>query len=203
MGLTVQGLPPSIEAAVLSAFADARPRLAPGDVAVVGVSCETGPALHELGQDAWNDMVASLRAATFAIQEAARDLAPASPPSPDAPAHARIIVVVPAHALRTSAGTGVAAVAGSFLTTIAQVAATELAPKGIRVNVLAAGPLEGLAPEAAVAGVPAGRLTRPEDVARACVLLALPEAEHVNGAVIAVDGGYAVTKAAGGSPFAG
>lgn len=198
MGLTVSGLPAAVEAAILSAFAGARERLAPGDVAVVGVTCPTGPALHQLGQDGWNDMVAALRTATFAIQEAAREMASTAA---GAAAHGRIIVVVPAHSLRTSAGTGVAAVAGSFLTTVAQVAAVELAPKGIRVNVVAAGPLEGDAPASVVAGVPAGRLTRPEDVAGACVLLALPESEHVNGAVIAVDGGYAVTKAAGGSPF--
>ena len=197
MGLTVSGLAPSVEAAILAAFADARPRLASGDVAVVGVSCDTGVALHELGQDAWNDMVASLRSATFAIQEAARDI------SAGAPGQGRIIVVVPAHSVRTSAGTGVAAVAGSFLTTVGQVAAVELGPKGIRVNVVAAGPLEGAAPASVAGAVPTGRLTTPEDVARACVLLALPESEHVNGAVIAVDGGYAVTKAAGGSPFAG
>lgn len=203
MGLTVSGLPAAVEAAILSAFAGARERLAPGDIAVVGVTCPTGGALHELGQDGWNDMVASLREATFAIQEAAREMASASSPvSADGPSRGRIVVVVPAHSIRTSAGTGVAAVAGSFLTTVAQVAAVELAPKGIRVNVVAAGPLEGAAPASVVAGVPVGRLTRPEDVAGACVLLALPESEHMNGAVVAVDGGYAVTKAGGGSPFA-
>ena len=35
-----------------------------------------------------------------------------------------------------------------------------------------------------------------------CAFLAAPGADAVNGAVLAVDGGYAVTKAAGGSPFA-
>ena len=50
---------------------------------------------------------------------------------------------MPVHALRTSRGCGPAAVVGSFLTTAAQVAAVELGAKGIRVNVLAVGPLEG------------------------------------------------------------
>ena len=34
-----------------------------------------------------------------------------------------------------------------------------------------------------------------------CGLLAAAEADVVNGAVVAVDGGYVVTKALGGSPF--
>jgi 3-oxoacyl-[acyl-carrier protein] reductase len=194
MGLTVSGLPAEVKRAILAAFAGAHDRVS-CEVAVVGVTCDTGPALHLLGQDGWSTMIKAVRDATFAIQEAAVEMV-------EAGAGGRIIVVVPGHSLRTSAGAGAAAVAGSFLTTVAQVAAAELGGKGIRVNVVAAGPLEGTAPARTADAVPAGRLTRPEDIAGACLMLASPEAGFVNGAVIAVDGGYAITKAAGGSPFA-
>jgi NAD(P)-dependent dehydrogenase (short-subunit alcohol dehydrogenase family) len=113
----------------------------------------------------------------------------------------RIVAVVPVHALRTSRGCGLAAVAGSFLATAAQVAAVELGPKGIRVNVLAVGPSEERSPARTVDAVPLGRLTRVGDLGAACRLLASPDAEYLSGAVIAVDGGYHVTKAVGGSPF--
>ena len=192
MGVTVTGLPAAVTTAVLAAFAAGRERLA-GDVAVIGVDVATGPDLHDLGQEQWIDMIRAAREATFAIQEAARELLEGG---------GRIVVVVPGHSLRTSRGAGAAAVAGSFLTTVAQVAAAELGARGIRVNVVAAGPLEGAAPAATATSVPAGRLTRPEDIAGACLLLASTEAGFINGAVIAVDGGYAITKAVGGSPFA-
>ena len=69
-------------------------------------------------------------------------------------------------------------------------------------NVVAVGPLEGEAPERVADAVPTGRLVRPRQVGDVCAFLAAPGADAVNGAVLAVDGGYAVTKAAGGSPFA-
>ena len=42
---------------------------------------------------------------------------------------------------------------------------------------------------ALVTSIPAGRAGRPEDIANAVRFLCLPDSEHVNGAVISVDGG--------------
>ena len=82
--------------------------------------------------------------------------------------------------------------------------ALELAPQGVRVNAVAAGPTEtgaltgmmGLSPEQAAAvkerereRIPLRRRGAPEDVARWIVWLADPAAEWVTGQVIAVDGG--------------
>jgi NAD(P)-dependent dehydrogenase (short-subunit alcohol dehydrogenase family) len=82
--------------------------------------------------------------------------------------------------------------------------ALELAPHGIRVNAVAAGPTEsgaltgmmGLSPEQAVAieeqereQIPLKRRGKPDDVARWIVQLADPASEWVTGQVIAVDGG--------------
>ena len=82
--------------------------------------------------------------------------------------------------------------------------ALELAPHGVRVNAIAAGPTEsgaltgmmGLSPEQAAAieeqereQVPLKRRGNPDDVARWIVSLADPAFEWVTGQVIAVDGG--------------
>jgi NAD(P)-dependent dehydrogenase (short-subunit alcohol dehydrogenase family) len=86
--------------------------------------------------------------------------------------------------------------------------ALELAPQGVRVNAVAAGPTEtgaltgmmGLSPEQAQAvkerereRIPLGRRGVPEDVARWIVALADPASEWVTGQVITVDGGLGIS----------
>ncbi|MCM3628310.1 SDR family oxidoreductase [Paenibacillus glycanilyticus] len=86
--------------------------------------------------------------------------------------------------------------------------ALELAPKGIRVNAIASGPVEtaflrdrmGLTPEQIDAvkeherqSIPLGRRGEPNDVAAWMVSLANPEMSWVTGQVIGVDGGLMVT----------
>ncbi|RUV73382.1 MAG: SDR family oxidoreductase [Mesorhizobium sp.] len=86
--------------------------------------------------------------------------------------------------------------------------ALELAPQGIRVNAVAAGPTEsgaltgmmGLSPENAAVieeaereQIPLKRRGTPDDVARWIVQLANPASDWVTGQVITVDGGLALT----------
>ncbi len=86
--------------------------------------------------------------------------------------------------------------------------ALELAPQGVRVNAVAAGPTEtgaltgmmGLSPEQAQAvkerereRIPLGRRGIPEEVARWIVALADPASEWVTGQVITVDGGLGIS----------
>jgi NAD(P)-dependent dehydrogenase (short-subunit alcohol dehydrogenase family) len=88
------------------------------------------------------------------------------------------------------------------LETLSKVAAMELGPQGIRVNVVSPGYIDvrgwsdahpDRASEAVraalVASIPLGRAGRPQDVARAVLFLCSDDAAHVSGAVLDVDGG--------------
>jgi len=78
--------------------------------------------------------------------------------------------------------------------------AVEWGPLGIRVNVIAPGPVDGtegmrrLAPTEedrarVAAGVPLGRFAQIEEIADAAVFLASPAASYITGVVLQVDGG--------------
>jgi enoyl-[acyl-carrier protein] reductase III len=79
--------------------------------------------------------------------------------------------------------------------------AVELAPRGIRVNAVSAGLVEGTdgvrMMDADVVGgyetkIPAGRHVTPDDVAEAVAFLASPAAAMIIGHVLLVDGGYSL-----------
>jgi NAD(P)-dependent dehydrogenase (short-subunit alcohol dehydrogenase family) len=105
------------------------------------------------------------------------------------------------------AGLSLYAASKAAVRTFARNFSTELAPRGIRVNVVSPGPIEtpmlaGLAPELrrqVAAAVPLGRLGRPEEVAQAVVFLASDESSFIVGTEITVDGG--VTELLGARPI--
>ena len=86
---------------------------------------------------------------------------------------------------------------------LTRVLAMEWGPDGIRVNAVVPGPIaqtEGMARLAPTATalemirqtVPLGRLGTPSDLANACLMLASPLAGYITGAVLPVDGGWAL-----------
>jgi 3-oxoacyl-[acyl-carrier protein] reductase len=67
--------------------------------------------------------------------------------------------------------------------------AREVGSRGITVNAVAPGVIEGAATERALALIPLGRAGAPADVAAAVVFLASAEAGYITGQVLHVDGG--------------
>ncbi len=93
------------------------------------------------------------------------------------------------------------AVSKGALASLTTYLAVELAPRGVRVNGVSAGLVEGsdgvrLLPEELIEryrqAVPAGRLVRPEEVAEAVVFLGSDAAAMMVGQVLLVDGGYSL-----------
>jgi hypothetical protein len=132
-----------------------------------------GPFLG-LEQKDWERMVEDVRRIFLGARDYAREQ--------EGPG--RIVFVSAAAAVRPIAGAVLEGVAGAFLTTAAQVAAVELAERGITANVV----------------VPA--LEPDEQTVSAVVDFLLSDsAQGVSGAVIAADGGFSVTKEGKPSPL--
>ena len=187
--LTTIGLSPALDAAVRARLSE--PAL---DVVVAGPGRQATGLVLDLTQAEWEATVAGARDAFLTAQQAAAGWERAGVPG-------RIVFAVSTTALRPVHGAALDAAAGGFLTTIGQVGAVELGAKGITVNAVVHGWIEGEDPDGFADGVPAGRMARADEVAGAVEFLASEAASYVNGAVLAVDGGFWITKTGGGSPL--
>lgn len=117
-------------------------------------------------------------------------------------AGSRVLAMTSAGATRVIPSYGAISAAKAALEAHVRQLAYELAPRGITANALCAGVTDTPAArkiprferirDIAEERNPSGRLTRPEDVARAVALLAHPCAAWVTGNVIHVDGGEAI-----------
>ncbi len=108
----------------------------------------------------------------------------------------RIVVIGSLAALHANVGNGAYGASKAALFAFARTLATETARRGVTVNYIAPGFLdtEMLAPYAQYrdklqAGIPSGRLGKPEDVAGLVTFLMSPGAGYITGAVLPVDGG--------------
>jgi NAD(P)-dependent dehydrogenase (short-subunit alcohol dehydrogenase family) len=95
------------------------------------------------------------------------------------------------------------------LQVIAQMAAVDLGPYGITVNIIAMGVTdEGWIPRSLNVGsltevqryIPLTRVGSIDDIGDVCCFLASDQARYITGAIIPVDGGYTLTKAGAGTP---
>ena len=146
-----------------------------------------------LGQTSEEDFDAAsdlnFKAAFFTVQAALSHLADG----------ASVIVIGNALASRPVVGPSVAIAAKAAVTALARTFAVELAPRGIRVNVLSPGPTAtaastpGETPDDMTVQItkqiPLGRWGRPEDVAKAAVFLASEDSSYITGADLHVGGG--------------
>jgi NAD(P)-dependent dehydrogenase (short-subunit alcohol dehydrogenase family) len=186
--LTVLNLPDALERSVRAVLEGSEL-----PVVVAGAGSQATGRFLDLSQEQWAASVAGAKSAFRTAQAAAAAWVEAGSPG-------RIVFVVSTASVRAVPGAVLDAAAGGFLTTIGQVGAVELGAAGITVNTVVHGWLEG-ADAGFVDGVPAGRLGRPDEVASAIAFLASPAAAYVNGAVLAADGGFWITKTGGGSPL--
>ena len=107
----------------------------------------------------------------------------------------RIVNISSVVAERANPGQANYGAAKAGMLSLTRTIAREMARKGITCNAVTPGVIEtDMTTDVAdqlVAGVPAGRIGRPEEVAHAVSFLCSEGAEYVNGATLAVDGGLA------------
>jgi NAD(P)-dependent dehydrogenase (short-subunit alcohol dehydrogenase family) len=174
------------EAAVQSAFAEVRERFGPVLVLVnnAGVTRD-GLAIRMPGED-WRAVLdTNLTGAFNCTRRALDDMLSAR--------WGRIVNVSSVVAERANPGQANYVAAKAGLLGFTRTVAREMGRKGITCNAVTPGIIEtemtaGLNGDLKAA-VPAGRVGRPEEVAAAVSFLCSSDAEYVNGATLAVDGG--------------
>ena len=117
---------------------------------------------------------------------------------------AAIVVTGSTAASGTEKSFGLYGASKAAIATLTRTWAAELAPRGVRINTVIPGPTEtpglrGLAPgnedglvQAIAAGLPFGRLLRPEEVAAVVLFLVSDQSSGMTGSEVFVDGGSSI-----------
>jgi 3-oxoacyl-[acyl-carrier protein] reductase len=178
------GDPQSVEAA----FEQVRERFGPVLVLVNNAGERQDGLAIRMSAEQWESVIhTNLDGAFHCMRRALDDMLTAR--------WGRIVNISSVVAERANPGQANYGAAKAGLLSLTRTVAREMARKGITVNAITPGVIEtdmttGVA-DKLLAGVPAGRLGQPEEVAHAVSFLCSEGAAYVNGATLAVDGALA------------
>lgn len=160
------------------------------DVLVVNAGLSEPSRIDEMTEDHFDRLIGlNVRSLVFAVQAAVPLMGSGS---------TVVLIGSIADGLGTP-GYGVYGASKAAVRALARTLTNELAPQGIRVNVVSPGPtdtamFESITDEvrhALIASIPLGRLARADEVAAAALFLASDESSFVAGTELCVDGGLA------------
>ena len=180
-------------AAVRRTIADLDRRFRRIDVLVLAAGVCRDAVLWKMTDEQWDRVIAvDLSGAAHVLRAAAPILRRRG--------FGRIVIISSINGRRGKFGQANYAAAKAGLLGLARTAARELASSGVTVNVVEPGftdtPMTAGLPRKirrrAIAETPLGRAGRPEDVAHAVAFFVDPDAGHVTGQALAVDGGQAL-----------
>ena len=169
-------------------FATVRAEAGRIDVLVLNAGLSEYAALGGISEDLFDRTFGlNVRALVFAAQGAIGSMQ----------ASGSIVLVGSIADVVGTKGYGVYSASKAAVRSFARTWANELAPKGIRVNVVSPGPTDTAmfdavsdeTREALTSLIPLGRLGRPDEVASAALFLASQESSFTTGAELCVDGG--------------
>ena len=175
-------------ASVAQAFADVRERFGPVLVLVNNAGERQDGLAVRMKAEQWESVIdTNLNGAFHCIRQGLDDMLTAR--------WGRIVNISSVVAERANPGQSNYGAAKAGMLSLTRTIAREMARKGITCNAVTPGVIEtdmtvGVA-DKLVAGVPAGRIGRPEEVAHAVSFLCSDGAAYVNGATLAVDGALA------------
>ena len=175
-------------ASVAQAFAEVRERFGPVLVLVNNAGERQDGLAVRMKADQWESVIdTNLNGAFHCIRQGLDDMLSAR--------WGRIVNISSVVAERANPGQSNYGAAKAGMLSLTRTIAREMARKGITCNAVTPGVIEtdmtvGVA-DKLLAGVPAGRIGRPEEVAHAVSFLCSDGAAYVNGATLAVDGALA------------
>ncbi|MFP5363262.1 MAG: SDR family oxidoreductase [Thermoleophilia bacterium] len=169
-------------------FADVRERFGPVLVLVNNAGERRDGLAIRMKSEQWESVIdTNLNGAFHCIRRALDDMLSAR--------WGRIVNISSVVAERANPGQANYGAAKAGMLSLTRTIAREMGRKGITCNAVTPGVIEtDMTTDVAdklLAGVPAGRIGRPDEVAHAVSFLCSDGAEYVNGATLAVDGGLA------------
>lgn len=164
------------------------------DVVVNGAGVHRGGRIESLGRAAWDEVMTTNLSGVYEVCHAATGLLESG---------ASIVNIGAVVGLRGFPGDAAYGAAKAGLSGLTQVLAVELAPRGIRVNLVIPGfvdtdmtaGLSGRARQRVIDTIPAGRTGTAEEIAE--VIMSVAGATYMTGATVPVDGGLLATFSGG------